>query len=92
MNTKSKTVLVAALLAASVSGALAYDGPLTIEQWNYVRNPNAPVPQYTVQNQAPAAVQGQLFEGRNVGVAQGAFSAPRVLDRNEAINNIGGAY
>ena len=92
MKTKSKTVLVAALLAASVSGALAYDGPLTIEQWNYVRNPNAPVPQYTVQNRAPAAVQGQLFEGRNVGVAPGAFSAPRVLDRNEAINNIGGAY
>ena len=68
MKTKSKTVLVAAFLAASVSGALAYDGPFTIEQWNYERNPNAPVPQYAVQNQTPAAVQGRLFEGRNVGV------------------------
>ena len=34
MKTKSKTVLVAALLAASVSGALAFDGPTTIEEWN----------------------------------------------------------
>jgi hypothetical protein len=88
---KITTALVAAFLITSVSGALAFDGPSTMEEWNYARNSNAPVPHYAVQNRAAAAVQGQLIEGRNVGNTRRAYSAPRVLDRDEAINNIGGA-
>jgi hypothetical protein len=94
MMIKSKTVLVAALLAASVSGVLASEGPSSSQEWNYVRNPDAAIPQYAVQNRPATAVQGRLIEGRNVGVSQrvpGARGA-NILDRDAAINNISGGY
>lgn len=94
MKTKSKTAFVAAFLIASAAGAMASEGPQTIQEWNYLRNPNAAVPQYSTQTNAPAGVfAGGLIEGRNVGVSQG-YTQPYVnqFDRNDAVNNISGHY
>jgi hypothetical protein len=74
MINKTKTALVAALVLGSASVAFADDLPYTAEKAAYLRNPNAPVPTYNeqapaYQPAAPAAVRGQLFEGRNVGIS-----------------------
>jgi hypothetical protein len=61
----AKITLAAALVLGAASAALADDYPYTAEKNAYLRNPNAPVPTYTLPGQplrAPA-----LIEGRNVG-------------------------
>lgn len=66
MFSKTKIAAVAALALASVAPAFAENEPFTREQWEYLRNPNAPVPIYIYKDQS--APRGQLVEGRNIGM------------------------
>jgi hypothetical protein len=94
MNTKSKTFLVAALLLSSVAGALAFEGPQTIEEWNYVRNPNAPIPQYLNQPYAQSDLnQGRVIERRGIVATHSNGARPDAgwYDRNEAIDDFQGS-
>jgi hypothetical protein len=68
----TKITLAAALVLGAASAAFADDMPYTAEKNAYLRNPNAPVPTYTLPGQPLRAPAG-LVEGRNVGT-QGAAS------------------
>jgi hypothetical protein len=82
----AKITLAAALVLGAASAAFADDMPYTAEKNAYLRNPNAPVPTYTLPGQplrTPA-----LIEGRNVGMQKaGAWNTPfseqkRFFDRS----------
>ena len=62
----AKVTLAAALVLGAASAAFADDMPYTAEKNAYLRNPNAPVPTYTLPGQ-PLRAPGALVEGRNVG-------------------------
>jgi hypothetical protein len=80
----AKITLAAALVLGAASAALADDMPYTAEKNAYLRNPNAPVPTYTLPGQ-PLRAPAVLIEGRNVGT-QGAGSTfseqKRFFDRS----------
>jgi hypothetical protein len=59
-------ITLAAAIALGASAALADDYPSTPEKQAYLRNPNAPVPTYTLPGQ-PLRAPAALIEGRNVG-------------------------
>jgi hypothetical protein len=69
------TFAAVAIVLGAASVAFADDYPYTAEKNAYLRNPNAPVPTYTLPGQplrAPA-----LIEGRNVGMQKaGAWNSP----------------
>jgi hypothetical protein len=80
------TFAAVAIVLGAASVAFADDYPATPEKYQYLRNPNAPVPTYTLPGQplrAPA-----LIEGRNVGMQKGgAWNTPfseqkRFFDRS----------
>ena len=81
----TRITLAAAIVLGAASAAFADDMPYTAEKNAYLRNPNAPVPSYTLPGQplrAPA-----LVEGRNVGTNGGAWNTPfseqkRFFDRS----------
>ncbi|MCC6948291.1 MAG: hypothetical protein IT539_11040 [Bradyrhizobiaceae bacterium] len=70
------TALVAAFVLSSATAVLAQEAPYTIEEWNYLRNPNAPVPTYQQALPYAYGFENGLIEGRNVGVAVPNFEGP----------------
>jgi hypothetical protein len=60
------TFAAVAIVLGAASAAFADDMPYTAEKNAYLRNPNAPVPTYTLPGQ-PLRAPAALIEGRNVG-------------------------
>jgi hypothetical protein len=81
----AKITLAAAIVLGAASAAFADDMPYTAEKNAYLRNPNAPVPSYTLPGQPLRAPV--LIEGRNVGSQKGTWNTPfseqkRFFDRS----------